>query len=128
MTDKEKDCTDCKHYYTDYDCREFCESRDMFEPNKKIKKMTDKEVIEELYEFKQYLVENPIEFKGHKSLPISLIDTAIESLKNQKTGHWIDDDKYGTSCSICGKWYTHPYLTKEEVIYCCRCGAKMEGE
>ena len=90
--------------------------------------MTDKEVIEELYEFKQYLVENPIEFKGHKSLPISLIDTAIESLKNQKTGHWIDDDKYGTSCSICGKWYTHPYLTKEEVIYCCRCGAKMEGE
>ena len=56
------------------------------------------------------------------------LEMAIEALKNQKTGHWIDDDKYGTSCSICGKWYTHPYLTKEEVIYCCRCGAKMEGE
>ena len=42
MTDKEKDCTNCKHYYTDYDCREFCESRDMFEP----KTMTDKHIKE----------------------------------------------------------------------------------
>ena len=60
-----------------------------------------------------------------------LVDINIirEALVNQKTGHWIDDnDGYGTSCSECGKWYTHPYLAKEEIIYCCRCGAKMEGE
>lgn len=54
------------------------------------------------------------------------LEMAIEALEDQKTGHWIDDnDGYGTSCSECGKWYTHPYLTKEEVIYCCKCGAKM---
>ena len=52
MTDKEKDCTDCKHYYTDYDCREFCENRDMFEPNKKIKKMTNQKAIETLKNIK----------------------------------------------------------------------------
>ena len=29
------DCRDCKNYGTDYDCRENCEGRDMFEPNKR---------------------------------------------------------------------------------------------
>ena len=51
----------------------------------------------------------------------------IEALEQEpKTGHWIDDnDGFGTKCSECGKWYSHSYLTRQEVIYCCRCGAKM---
>lgn len=28
------DCRDCKNYGTDYDCRENCEGRDMFESKK----------------------------------------------------------------------------------------------
>lgn len=43
-----------------------------------------------------------------------------------KMGKWIDEDVYGTSCSECGKWYPHSSLTKQEVLYCCKCGAKMQ--
>lgn len=45
----------------------------------------------------------------------------------EKVGQWIDDnDGHGTSCSECDKWYPHSYLAKREIIYCCRCGAKMQ--
>lgn len=53
----------------------------------------------------------------------------IKALENQRTGYWIDDSVgYGTSCSQCGNWYPHSYLTKQDIIYCCKCGAKMQGE
>ena len=83
--------------------------------------MTDKEAIEELKARKEhYEMGDGCEFL------VEALDKGIEALEKQKTGHWIDDnDGYGTSCSECGKWYTHPYLTKQEVIYCCKCGAKM---
>ena len=43
-----------------------------------------------------------------------------------KTGHWIDDTKYGgTECSECGKWYPHATIAKSEIKYCSECGAKM---
>lgn len=46
--------------------------------------MTREEKIKGLYSLKEYLVENPIEFEGHnKSLPITLIDYAIEALEQQ---------------------------------------------
>ena len=32
------DCRECRKYGTDYDCRENCEGRDMFEPIKKKEK------------------------------------------------------------------------------------------
>lgn len=43
--------------------------------------MTREEKIKGLYSLKKYLVENPIELEGHKSLPITLIDYAIEALE-----------------------------------------------
>lgn len=45
--------------------------------------MTKEEKIRGLYNLKEYLVKNPIELDGHKSLPITLIDYAIESLEQQ---------------------------------------------
>ena len=56
----------------------------------------------------------------------NLMDVLEKQMREPKTGHWIDDnDGFGTKCSKCGKWYSHSYLTRQEVIYCCRCGAKM---
>lgn len=43
--------------------------------------MTREEKIKGLYSLKEYLVENPIELEGYKSLPITLIDYAIEALE-----------------------------------------------
>ncbi len=45
--------------------------------------MKKEEKIKGLYSLKQYLSENPIELEGHKSLPITLIDYAIESLEQE---------------------------------------------
>ena len=44
------DCRKCKNYGNDYDCRENCEGRDMFEPIKKsrVHSEIDDYVIEEL--------------------------------------------------------------------------------
>lgn len=53
----------------------------------------------------------------------------LPSVSTEKTGHWIDDnDGHGTSCSKCGKWYPHSYLTKQDIIYCCNCGTKIGVE
>ena len=41
------------------------------------------EKIRGLYNLKEYLVENPIELDGYKSLPITLIDYAIETLEQE---------------------------------------------
>lgn len=50
----------------------------------------------------------------------------IEQYAEPKTGHWIDDTKYGgTECSECGKWYPHATIAKSEIKYCSECGAKM---
>lgn len=45
--------------------------------------MTREEKIKGLYSLKEYLVENPIELEGHKSLPITLIDYSIEALEQE---------------------------------------------
>ena len=45
--------------------------------------MTKEEKIKGLYSLKEYLVENPIELEGHKSLAIILIDYAIEALEQE---------------------------------------------
>ena len=47
--------------------------------------MTREEKIKGLYSLKEYLIENPIELEGHKSLPITLIDYAIEALEQEPT-------------------------------------------
>ena len=64
------------------------------------------------------------------------VDETVEAIKRlpsvqpkQKTGHWIDDTKYGgTECSECGKWYLHTTIAKNEIMYCPECGARMESE
>lgn len=57
---------------------------------------------------------------------LSVYDEAIELLKEQETGHWIDTTKVigfpRVQCSVCGSgqgaiWMNH----------CPNCGAKMEG-
>ena len=45
--------------------------------------MTKEEKIKGLYSLKEYLIENPIELEGHKSLPITLIDYAIKALEQE---------------------------------------------
>lgn len=61
------------------------------------------------------------------------LDMAIESLENQKTGHWIrliedypDCDLEFKGCSVCRTHY--PNLAVRQFRYCPNCGAKMEGE
>ena len=49
--------------------------------------MKREEVVKGLYSLKECLVENPIELEGHKSLPITLIDNAIEALEQKS--RWI---------------------------------------
>lgn len=45
--------------------------------------MTREEKIKGLYSLKEYLLENPIELEGHVSLPITLIDYAIEAIEQE---------------------------------------------
>ena len=53
--------------------------------------MTREEKIKGLYSLKEYLGENPIELEGHKSLPITLIDNAIEALEQEPKSEWEQD-------------------------------------
>lgn len=86
--------------------------------------MTREEKIKGLYSLKEYLVENPIELEGHKSLPITLIDYAIEALEQEpRKGHWIST--YGNvKCSVCGSVKDSRDVGKA-THYCDFCGAKM---
>jgi hypothetical protein len=72
--------------------------------------MTREEKIKGLYSLKEYLVENPIELEGHKSLPITLIDYAIEALEQEpildkiraeieRQERWLMDTGYN-ACSV----------------------------
>lgn len=97
--------------------------------------MTREEKIKGLYSLKECLVENPIEIEGYKSLPITLIDYAIQALEQQpKTGHFIrwyeqKENDYFTEyiphckCSECGKEYDS--YSSQFMKYCSVCGAKM---
>ena len=64
--------------------------------------MTREEKIKGLYSLKEYLVENPIELEGHKSLPITLIDYAIEALEQEPTLS-IDDVMAVFDDFMCGE-------------------------
>jgi len=53
-------------------------------------------------------------------------EMAIESLENQKTGHWVKDEEMSImfdiwACSECG------CDGAEHFKYCSNCGARMEG-
>ena len=109
--------------------------------------MTREEKIKGLYSLKEYLVKNPIKLEGHKSLPITLIDYAIEALEREpKTGYWIGTRRVGCGfgeykeyivpikdgivtdschCSECGEWLTGSDEYECYGNYCPNCGAKM---
>ena len=76
-----------------------------------------------------------IHFIGEQPFVMSLDDgiavkDAVELLKEQKTGHWIYEDRcYGSwthKCSECGKRMTTAVNTYAG--FCWNCGAKMTGE
>ena len=71
--------------------------------------MTKEEKIRGLYNLKEYLVKNPIELDRHKSLPITLIDYAIESLEQQPCEDCISRETvlkiFDEACYIDGDWY-----------------------
>lgn len=97
--------------------------------------MTREEKIKGLYSLKEYLVENPIELEGHKSLPITLIDYAIEALEQEpKKGHWIDtnyhqyynDGDIETTelrCSCCNEEVEWDIELLHKPYYCENCGS-----
>ena len=117
--------------------------------------MTKEEKIKGLYSLKKYLVENPIDLEGHKSLPITLIDYSIEALEQEpileKDGKLIVTTEhcgnvgrvlvqYGTNGTLFyqdqeprkGHWVTKPhvfgvaYCSECDLILCSKCAKKME--
>lgn len=67
--------------------------------------MTREEKIKGLYNLKEYLVENPIELEGHKSLPITLIDYAIEALEQQPCEDCISRQAVKEAIMDCETFY-----------------------
>ena len=47
--------------------------------------------------------------------------------EQEQTGHWVDING-GVECGKCGKWYPHAPIAKNEIKFCCECGARMESE
>ena len=108
--------------------------------------MTREEKIKGLYSLKEYLVENPIELEGHKSLPITLIDYSIEALEQEpileKDGTLIVTTEhcgnvgrvlvqYGTNGTLFyqdqeprkGHWVTKPHVFG--IAYCSECDFEL---
>ena len=90
--------------------------------------MTDKEAIDRLIGLR-------ISYKIRiEEEDIEALDRGIETLENQKTGHWIEKDGYDGDtyydCSECGESFCLIEGTPTDNLYnyCPNCGAKMEGE
>ena len=54
------------------------------------------------------------------------IEEMAEDL-SQKTGKWIDSG-YGVECSLCGEWYPHASIARNQLNFCPNCGADMRSE
>ena len=77
--------------------------------------MTREEKIKGLYSLKEYLTENPIELEGHKSLPITLIDYAIEALEQEPTTKNCESCRYyGSHHEVCNYCYNFSLWTEVE--------------
>ena len=94
--------------------------------------MTNQEAIEIL---KKYKGESEEDYYIKRA---EALEKAIEALKNQKTGHWIElnvnkDGTHNIYCSNCNKCqkfkgHANSYNVRTKLKYCFNCGAKMEGE
>lgn len=77
--------------------------------------MTREEKIKGLYSLKEYLVENPIELEGHKSLPITLIDYAIKALEQEPITKNCESCRYYDSHhKVCNYCYNFSLWTEVE--------------
>ena len=48
----------------------------------------------------------------------------IKKYDDPKTGKWIDSG-YGVECSLCGEWYPHASIARNQLNFCPNCGADM---
>ena len=79
-----------------------------------------------------------LELKCHRNSLIKAINEkeyavyqmAIDSLENQKTGHWQDSCPVVSDGELWKSWVCSEcdYRTMSKSLYCPYCGAKMEGE
>lgn len=44
-----------------------------------------------------------------------------------REGKWIDSG-YGVECSLCGEWYPHASIARNQLNFCPNCGADMRGD
>lgn len=51
-----------------------------------------------------------------------------EDGQKSRKGKWIDSG-YGVECSLCGEWYPHASIARNQLNFCPTCGADMrEGD
>ena len=50
-----------------------------------------------------------------------------EDGQKPRQGKWIDSG-YGVECSLCGEWYPHASIARNQLNFCPNCGADMRGE
>ena len=65
--------------------------------------------------------------EGNKAL-----NEAAERLKElpsaqPRKGKWIDSG-YGVECSLCGEWYPHASIARNQLNFCPNCGSYNGGE
>ena len=51
----------------------------------------------------------------------------IKKYDEPKTGEWIDSG-YGVECSLCGEWYPHASIARNQLNFCPNCGADMRPQ
>lgn len=96
--------------------------------------MSDEERLKWLKEIEKDIFVCSLESTFVEDAKSCAIHSAIETLENQKTGHWIKHEKSNVGkcmkisyeCSNCKVWMGCEYFIRKS--YCPNCGAKMEGE
>lgn len=57
-----------------------------------------------------------------------LVGVPTADVQEVKHGEWVDSENGGYVCSVCNCWMEDYYgSTPEQLQYCFKCGAKMDG-